>query len=154
MIREARFLDIPRLGAVMEEMHGRSRYAAYGLDLEGFKNQCVQAIEGHGQGTCLFVADGEQKAEGFILGVTDAPYGVIEARYATDLFFYVTLGADPHHASRLYDAFLAWAQAAPGVIEIRNGAVDAISDYRRTERLYQRKGLTQEGVLYRMETNQ
>lgn len=148
MIRPSRFTDIPRLAALLGEMHARSVYATRATpDIKAFKALCVQAIQRHGTTACLFVAEGEA-VEGFIMGTLDRLFGISHETYATDLFFYCSNRAHARDAGGLLDAFLGWAERAPGVIEIRLGVSGAIGDWRRAGALYQRRGMVADGALY------
>jgi hypothetical protein len=151
MVRAAKFGDIPRLKELMVDLYQRSSYARFTLDLDHFKALCFEAIRSGAM--CLFVADGKNggPVEGFLLGTTARLYQVGKELCATDMLFYVADGADRRAAGRLMDAFIAWAKANPKVVEITMGATDAVADYRRTAKLYARKGLRQEGVIYKME---
>ncbi len=146
MVREARFQDIPRLCELMVEAHGKSKFRDDRLDLKRFKDLCKESlISGNG---CLFVSE-IYLVEGFVMGVLDEHYlGVIKAQYATDIFFIVS-ERDNTNAPALWQMFLDWGlENAPSV---HSGATNAIADYRRTAKLYERKGMTQIGVTYELE---
>lgn len=151
-VRPARFTDIPRLAELVGEMHARSVYADRAtLDVKAFKALCVQAIQRHGKAACLFVAGGGgagDAPEGFIMGTVDRLFGISRETYATDLFFYCSERSHAHSAGRLLDAFLGWAETAPGVIEIRLGVSGAIGDWRRAGALYRRRGMVADGAMY------
>ena len=83
---------------------------------------------------------------GFIIGACQPVYGVCKAREASDEFFYVADRAHPLAAPRLLAAFDAWARRAPGVTAIRLGITGAVSDWRRVQKLYVRRGYRQDGV--------
>lgn len=147
-IRPARFTDIPRLAALMGEMHARSVYAGRAtLDIKAFKALCVQASRRHGRTACLFVAEGAE-VDGFIMGTVDRLFGISRELYATDLFFYCSERSHPRDAGALLDAFLGWAGGAAGVIEIRLGVSGAIGDWRRAGALYRRRGMVADGAMY------
>lgn len=147
-VRPSKFADIIRLADLMHELHQRSTYAAFTLDERVFKNLCIEAARVHGTRGCLFVAEHKGVVEGFIIGAVNRLYNVGKEFEARDLFFYVSDRGDRRDAERLIDAFLGWASTAPGVVEINMGATDAVADSSRTAKLYRRKGLTQNGVLY------
>jgi hypothetical protein len=138
----------------MQEMHNRSIYKGRAEPKETrtkalFFN-CIKKIGNpYPGGTSFFVAvDEENQVCGFIVGVLDTVYQISDKLTATDIFFYTTLTAKPLSASMLLDAFLKWAENVPGVVEIMLGITNAIKDYKNTEKLYKRKGLTQCGVFY------
>lgn len=152
-VRPARFADIPRLTDLMIELHARSRYRRYALQTDDFKKLCVETIRRHGPFASLFVSVGGEEVTGFLIGLTEEIYGLLRERYATDLFFYVTPRSPARHCLELFTAYLAWASEAPRVIEVRNGAVDAVEgmDPEKTAAIYRRFGLRREGVIYRKE---
>ncbi|RJF80956.1 hypothetical protein D3877_12035 [Azospirillum cavernae] len=150
MIRPAKFSDILGLADLIAATHQRSVYADRAtLDVARFKTLCVSAIQSHGKGSCLFVAVSDDGTiGGFILGVVDRLYGIAKELYATDLFFCVAPGTDARAASGLADAFLSWAERAPGVIEVRPGVSGAVEGWRRAGTLWERKGLRLDGAMY------
>lgn len=153
MIRQAKFGDIPALAALMDEMYRRSKYRDRDeIDMKSAKALVMQCIQRHGMqragGSSVFVIDRDGKIDGFIIGLLEPIYHIGKKLTATDLFYYAREKARPQDALRLFDQFIAWAESIPDVIEIRNGATDAIGDYRRVEALYRRKGLAQSGVIY------
>jgi len=147
LIRPAKYSDIPRLVELAKELHGRSRYADYGLRVAKVKDLIMESIRS-GNG-CVFVAEINGIIEGFIVGAIDDLYHILKAKYATDIFFYVSK-RDQRSAPGLLDAFIEWAKIVPSVVSIRLGATDAVGDYERVAKLFARKGLKQEGVMYEM----
>jgi len=146
MVRPALYSDIPRLVELLEEMHARSKYAEYPVSKRKFKDLCMESIRS-GNG-CLFVSEDKGEIRGFIIGAVDDLYHVLRVKYATDLFFYVS--EQGKGAGQLVTQFIDWAIAKPDVVTIRMGATDAITDFNRVAKLYERKGLTQEGVMHEM----
>ena len=149
-VRAAKFGDMPRLVELGREMHAKSKYADQPGNERVFKATFIEAIRLHvaGKGGCLFVAEKDGVVEGYILGVVCRVYNVCDVYEARDMFFFVTDRADKRDAARLAKALIKWASGLPDVIEINMGATDAISDFGRTEKLYQRLGMSQNGVLY------
>lgn len=149
-VRPAKFADIPRVGELMRELHQRSSYAAFTLDERVFRNLCIEACRVHGKTGCLYVAECRGIVEGFIIGAVNRLYNIGKEFEARDLFFYASTRGDRNDAGRLVDAFLRWAEKVPNVMEINMGATDAAGpgSAARTAKLYRRKGLTQNGVLY------
>lgn len=153
MIRPARFTDITRITELVLEMHGRSRYAEVDeVDTKAVRSLLMQSIQRHGLkspgGTCVFVDEPSDKIEGFVVGALDRLYHIGHKLMATDVFLYASERADLWAWSRLMDALAEWAAANPNVVELWSGVSDAIGDWHRTERLYQRKGMSQIGVIY------
>lgn len=145
MIRPALYVDIPEICALAVEAHSASKYAKYPMNLKGkFKPLLMESIRSGN--SCLFVSERKGKVTGFIIGMIDDLYHVLNVKYATDIFFFAQ-----RDGGALLDAFIEWAGRIPGVVQIRLGATDAVGDYTRVEKLFGRKGLIQEGVMYTME---
>lgn len=155
IVRRSKFSDIVDMWDLMKKAHARSKYAnSITLDERLFKNTCVSCAQGHSEKvnvSCSFVSDGESGIDGFIIGLTDNIYHFGKEKYATDIIFYVDECANKKSAIELIKSFMLWAEQARDVVEIRMGATDVICDYKRTEALYKRFGLKQEGVLYSKE---
>ncbi len=155
MIRPARVEDVPRLRVLAEEMLARSRHRHRWNVVPALVTEMVVKIVGaRGKGAIIIVGEHDGLIESFIIGLTARFYGVSDKLFATDRFIYATEAAPATDLDELWEAFVAWGRSQPGVIEIMNGATDAIIDYRRMEKFYQRKGMKQSGVIYRMETPQ
>lgn len=147
MVRPAQFADILRLVDLAHELHARSVYAGRATaDVPAFKALCVRSIRAHGLGACLFVSEKDGNITGFIFGVIDKIYGILKEHYATDVLFYVSDEGAANDARDLIDSFISWASGVPSVIEIRCGISNAVMDWKRTSKLYARKGFVQDGV--------
>ena len=145
MIRPALYADIPTICALMIEGHKVSKYKDYPLDTKRkFRTLLMESIRSGN--SCVFVAERQGVVVGFLVGMVDDLYHILNVKYATDLFFFAL-----YEGSALLDAFIEWAKIQPGVVRIRLGATDVVEDYNRVAKLYDRKGLTQEGALYEME---
>lgn len=154
MIRQARFVDVQAMAAMMQEAHARSIYRDLDeIDAPAMKRLFVSAVQQHGKpgegGTCAFVAEPGGQVEGFIVGVLQRVYHVGKRLSASDLFFLTRPDADPRSAVGLLGAFLDWAEGNPKVVEIQMGATSALGDWRHAGRLYERRGLEQCGGIYR-----
>jgi len=144
---------MPALVALLTDMYERSKYRnIVDVDWKVAKSLLLQAITRQGAkcagGSCVFVIDRSGYIEGFIVGILDRVYHIGAKLMATDLFYYVRPSSGAHDAAKLFDAFVDWARSVPDVIEIRNGATDAIGDFRRVEKWWQRRGMKQVGVIY------
>jgi hypothetical protein len=153
MIRPAAFSDVPAMAAVLREAYAASIYADRAtFDEREAKSLFVRALQRHGHktpgGSFVMVAEQAGAVEGFIIGCLERVYHVLEELMATDLFFLCSARADPHDAGRLLKAFTAWAEANPRVIEIHMGVTNAMGDWTKAGRLYQRQGFTEAGALY------
>lgn len=144
-IRPAKFGDIPELCALMLRVHPTTKYAQFSINMDRkAKPLLMESIRSGNH--CLYVSVVGEKITGFLMGMIDDLYHILNVKYATDLFFYVSPG-DGRGGIGLLDAFIAWAWSIPAVVCIRLGITDIISnDYSRVAKLYERKGLVQEGV--------
>ena len=102
---------------------------------------------------CVFVCEKDGAVEGFIIGMIDDLYHVLQPKYATDVFFYVS-ERDQRGAAGLFAAFIDWARAVPNVVSIRVGATDAVEDFERVAKLFKRKDFVQVGGIYEVRIDQ
>jgi hypothetical protein len=155
-IRIAKFGDIPAIFDMINEGHARSRYAGLcNVDEKRAKGIAMNAIQRHGlltEGGCFVaVADGESGVEGFIIGILQPLYQVLDVLEATDLFWYARPNAHGATAARLLRVMHKWALSSPHVQVIRQGNSDAISDMALSGRILQRAGMRLTGNVYEKE---
>lgn len=153
LVRTARYVDVPRIVAILADMHARSVYAGLcAFDDKEARSLVTRSIQRHGAigvgGTAVFVAEQDGVVRGFIIGHLDRVYFVCHGLTASDLFFCVEPGSDPRCATRLLDAFMAWARGIDAVVEIHMGATNAAGDPERAGKLLERKGLERSGIIY------
>src|SRR5690606_34787679 len=103
-VRDAKFIDIPRLAQLMEQAHKRSIYAKTAtFDLVEAKRLAAQAIQRHGHtnngGSLVLVSEQNGIVEGFMIGMLDNVYPCLAELMATDLLFIFSDHANPHDAS-------------------------------------------------------
>lgn len=147
-VRPAKFGDIPEICSLMLRVFPLTKYAEFPLNMDRkMKPLLLESIRSGN--SCVFVSTVNAKITGFLVGMVDDLYHVLNVKYATDLFFYVEPG-DGHGGAKLLDTFIAWAETIPKVVRIRMGATDALGEYSRVAKLYERRGFSQEGVLYDM----
>ncbi len=116
--------------------------------------RCIQRHGGRQDGsTFVFVAERDGVVEGFIIAALSRLYGIGTKLMAADTHFYVSKRAHARDAFKLIDAYTAWATANEQVIEINVCATDAVGEFRRTEKLYRRKGFSPFGVILSMRVN-
>lgn len=115
----------------------------------------MNAIQRHGlltEGGCFVaVAEREGEIEGFIIGVLQPLYQVLDVLEATDLFWYARPEAHGATAGRLLRVMHKWALSSPYVQVIRQGNSDAISDMALSGRILQRAGMRLTGNIYEKE---
>lgn len=151
-IRAAKFGDVPAIHAALKEAHERSSLSMHGMDDKAAKALIMNAIQRHGGTTAgssfVAVADNGEGIEGFIIGILQPLYQVLDVLEATDLFWIAREGADASTAVRLVSAMHIWATKAPKLALIRQGNSDIITDPARSGRILQRRGMRKAGHIY------
>lgn len=151
-VRAASFVDTPAIAELYRSAYQKSRYAHCAFDPVAVKQFIARAIHRHGQpnlgGSLVLVSERKGALKGFLIGVLDAIYPAAKELLATDLLFIIGEGAQPSDASRMLKALIEWAQKNPKVIELRLGVTDAMGDYERAAKLYERLGLARCGVMF------
>lgn len=153
-VRDAKFVDIPRIVELMEEAHQQSVYAQVTtFDAQEARQLLARALQRHGHmnngGSLVLVAERNGIVEGFMIGILDSVYPCLKELVATDLLFIVSGRADGRDAGRMLRRLMQWAERNPKVVEIRLGVVGAIRDWKRTSKLYTRYGFEQYGAIFR-----
>lgn len=155
-IRAGKFGDVPEIFGLLREAHGRSRLAEYPLNEKASKAMIVNAIQRHGQqgagGQFVAVADNGVRLEGFIIGLLQPLYLVLDALEATDLFWITSPGAQAATAKRLVKAMHKWGRENPDVVKIQQGTTNVISDHRLSGRILKGTGMSVSGAIYEKET--
>lgn len=151
MIREAKFVDIPGICTLMLEGHAVSKYKEYPINVDRkLKPLIMESIRSGNH--CVFVSTIDERITGFLIGMVDDLYHILNVKYATDLFFYVA-DVDRKGGVGLLNEFIQWARQVPNVVRIRLGVTNVAEgvDYDRVAKLYVQKGFIQEGLLFEME---
>lgn len=148
-IRAAKFGDIPAIFETMGETHARSRYADIcKINERRAKALVMQSIQRHGGptegSTFVAVADTGDGIEGFIIGILQPLYLVLDILEATDLFW-ITHNAHGATATRLLKAMHKWVPA--GVV-IRQANNDAFTDIELSGRMFEQRGMRLTGHVY------
>jgi hypothetical protein len=156
VIRRAAFADIPAFVSLLADQHAGSIYAdTAALDTGHAKTLLLQAIQADGRpglgGTLVRAAEHGGRVTGLFVGILERVYDLFtpDTLRARDLLFVHDPAGDPRDPGRLLDAFLAWADAHPGVIEMQASMTRATGQPDRVARLYARRGFTQHGLIYR-----
>lgn len=151
-VRAARFADIPRLAELYAEAHARSIYAEYPFDVVEAKQFFARSLQRHGHhnygGSLVLVSEKAGKVEGFIVGYIDQVYPAIKAYHVTDLLFFMSERADPRDAKEMVRQVDAWGGDAPRPMRAFFGVTDAVVDWQRSAKFYQRLGYEQCGALF------
>ena len=146
MIRAANFGDLPRLFTLVCDQHEASKYYPdVGVDEPTLRSYLMQGVQRHGGtnsgSTCLFVEEHDGQVEGFVMGILERLYHIGDRLWSNDMFLVCTDDAPKMTASRLIDAYDAWAFNNPKVAKILLSWTDAIgTDGKKIEALYKRKG--------------
>lgn len=159
-IRDAKFVDVPRIVALMREQHVLSRYRNTPVQVDEVwtRQFLTQSIMRHGNGqtggTLVLVAERDGQIEGIFLGILDRILGIGSMLYGTDVFYYLTDKADPRDGLRMIDTFTAWCDGNPLVYEIVPGVTDVFGEEypEKVGRIYEAKGFRPCGRIYQRET--
>lgn len=153
-VRDANFVDIPRIAELMALSHKRSIYAETAtLDPIEAKQFAARALQRHGHqnngGSLVLVSETGGELRGFMIGVLDSVYPCLKELMATDLLFVMNEDAEARDARDMLKRLIVWAEENPRVIEIHLGVTNAIGDWTRAAKLYRRLGLEQCGAMFR-----
>lgn len=153
-IHDAAFADTPRILALIEQAHGRSKFAdIVKVNRKEAKELLVGIIGKHGGAeigsTFIQVATTGPRLDGVIIGLVQPWYWVTDGAEVHDLLFYVRPGADERVAMRLLRRLHAWAATIPNLVSVTMSANDAISP--GAEVLYARAGMRSIGSIYAKE---
>lgn len=153
-VRDARFVDTPRIAELIGEAHEKSIYAEVAtFDLVEAKQLIARSLQRHGHmnygGSLVLVSENGGTVEGFLLGIIDKVYPTLKELMATDLLFIVSKRADAHDAPKMLKRLIAWAEANPKVVEVRLGVTSAVGDWERAGKMYERLGLERCGAMFR-----
>lgn len=132
-IRAAKVEDVMAIIAVIEAAHKRSIYADVDVVDRDFTRQmftrAMSCTENRGaQGVLFLVSEQAGKVEGYFFGFLDRLYQVGKKLAATDVHFYLSPDADPRDCLKIVNAFVAWAEGNPKVVEIRIGESNVMGD--------------------------
>lgn len=146
MIRKALFVDQLRILELIAELHAKSRYAGIELNDQLCKRYLIEFIRLNQ----AWVAEHDGRVVGVLVVYSDWIYGVLKAKMAADQFFYVSPdGGGIADWSGLIDAFVAWFEQQPRVIEVSLSSSGAVEGWERVEALYRRKGFAPYGAVFR-----
>jgi hypothetical protein len=157
MIRDAKFVDIPAMIAVLEDAYAKSIYQDLGgIDRKEAQSYLMGAVQRHRSpnegGTWVGVAETDGKVEGLLVGLLDRIYVVGSALRAIDVHYYGTDRASPRDMISLFDAWLKWAASVPKIRLITPTATHIVGDYSAAERLFEKRGFQRSGVIYERRT--
>jgi hypothetical protein len=153
-VRDAKFVDIPRIVEILEDAHRRSIYADTAtFDPLEAKRLLATALQRHGHmnlgGSLVLVSERVDGVNGVLLGVLDNVYPCIKELVATDLLFIQEHEADPRDAITMVKQLIDWAEGNPKVIEIHLGVTGTVGDWERVGKLYEHLGLERCGAMFR-----
>ena len=160
MLRRATFSDLPRLLELMVETHARSKYADRGISLDQTVArtilQAALSRNGMQMETAMLlnvvVKDGE--VEGFMIGVLQRVHSVCNRLEAQDMWLSCSERAPRGAMQKLIDAYIEWADTNPKVAEISLSWTDVVKgvDGDALGKVYQRKGFTRAGEIWKRES--
>lgn len=144
MIRDAIFVDIPPLMALLRSSHERSKYAGRVKLVEKAMEQLLVGLVAgqrqHGpQSSFIQVVEHDEKIVGFMAGSLNRVYNIGDKLCAADLFL-VNEGKNLKDTLALIDGYIKWAKSNPKVIEIGLSWSDALPNAEDIANIYRRKG--------------
>lgn len=154
-MRPARFIDVPRIVELLCDQHAMSRYADMtAVDVDYAKRAVGQMIQRHGGShdgaTCCYVVEGaDGQVEALIIGMLDRVYEIGVALAAWDKFLVCSPRAPKSAMMQLLNAYLAWADNNPKVLEIGGSWTDILPTGERMDTVFMRKGFQRCGAIYR-----
>lgn len=157
-IRPARSVDAAAITAILEARLPDSRYAGIAqVDPIAARRLFAHAAQRHGGttegATFLMVAEDEAgEVEAFMLGSLNRIYMVFDALGACDNFLIGRKGCDPRAMTALFDAYLAWADANPRVVEIGASWADTIEGTEAITHFFERRGFALCGKTFRRDS--
>jgi hypothetical protein len=155
LIRPVKATETNKIAEMLREMHAASKYATrMKLSDKTINAMLLGLVAGQGQsgpqGSLLIAAVQDGKFVGFMAGVLDRVYHIGDKLIAGDAYLYVRPGNKVEHVLGLIDAYIAWAQANPKVIEIKLTWSDALPGAEGLSKVYARKGFDLTGEIFEM----
>lgn len=157
MMRDAKYVDIPALVAMLKRVHAKSKYAdraeVHDKSVEELLLGAVAGQKHRGpNGSYLAVIERDDKIVAFIVGSLSRAYNILDKLVADDIFL-ISESNRPVDIIRLIDGYVGWAGSNPNVIEIGLSWSDAVNDGQTMAKLYQRKGFRLAGEQYDLRTD-
>lgn len=155
MLRPATTADMPRLYALVEEMHDRSGYAKRGIELSPtlVRSRLMEGIRKNGglhAGSTLLNVIDKDGVQAFMFGLLQPVYGIGAALEAVDVMLCSTAKAPKTSAALLVRAYVEWADKNERVKDIYLSWTDiADVDGRKLGALYQRRGFQRCGEIWK-----
>ena len=157
MIRPAIISDLPRLLELVLAMHKASEYPARGVEVwePAAKSLLRDAVIRNGRtndgGTLLNVVERGGKVEGFMLSIIQRVYVIGKQLEAQDFWLYCSPKAPKIATSRFVDAYIEWAFSNPKVVDLTLSCTDVAGvDVKKLTRIYEAKGATKRGEIWKM----
>ncbi len=156
MIRRPNPSDYAMIEKLIRRQHLASKYAGrVGINDKALSQLLLGLHAGQAQSgpQATFVAVSEEhgKVCGFIAGSLARIYGIGDKLGAAEVFL-VNEGK-AGGSMRLIDAYIAWAQSNPRVVEIGMTWTNALPGSERLAALYRRKGFTCAGETFELRTD-
>lgn len=152
-IRVGKFGDLPSIYGLMVEAQAASTYSEFsGMFETRARAILMNAMQRHGGdtegSTFVAVADVGDQIDGFVIGVLQPLYLVLDVLEGTDMFLIVRQKAHGDTGGRLLRAMHKWAWASPYVQVVRQGNNAAFGNLRVSGRLYTQAGMKITGNVY------
>ncbi len=152
MIRPAIHADVPRLLALLEQVHAGSRLASVPIAVEFTKKMLGGMIQRNGfttvGGGIVSVWD-DGDIRGFIVGGLDRVYSIGRQLWSSDHFLVVEPGQHARVMMALLASYIDWSDRNPLVIETRLSWSDVTPDGARLGPVFEGMGFVECGRAYR-----
>lgn len=155
MIRAAKASDTMRVISLMQEAHAKSRYADKGeVHREAAKMLLARAVHFYGRthdgGTLYLVSETDGEVRGFFLAVIGRVYVVGTMLEAQDVHAYMSETADKRDYLRMLNAFDAWVDGNPMVIDATLSNSDFIEGAGdQLARIYEKRGYVRTNAVFK-----
>lgn len=154
MIRPAKTTDVFALADIIEAGCARSRYAGVvQVDKKIARQMLAQAVQRHGGSTegatFVMVNECDDRVDAFIFASLNRIYGVGDLFGSCDHYLLGLEDCDSRALSRLFHAYVQWAESIPRIYEIGASWADTIPETHVITRMFERNGFTLCGKQYR-----
>jgi len=154
-LRPAKTVDVWQLADLVADGCARSRYAGIvEVDQKLARQMFAQAVQRHGgqtDGATFVMVDEGERVDAFVFASLGRIYGVGDRLMSSDHYLLGREGCDPRSLRRLFDAYVAWAEANPRVYEIGASWADTIPGNEAITNFFERRGFTLCAKTYRRE---
>jgi hypothetical protein len=152
MIRVAKFSDTPHIMRLLRNVHAKSKYAKItALNDKALEQTVMSMIAGQNQqgpqASHVTICEHGGQVVGFMASSLNRVYNICDKLVASDTFL-VSESKRTVDTVQMIDAFVAWAQSNPKVIEIALTWSNAVAGGHRLGTVFRRRGYKLAGEQY------